>query len=441
MVKRKKRLLLLISLLLLVSGWIITFISVSGQGEDIIGSQNELVVQARQLSQDKLYKRAEALYIQALSDYDTVYNSAIECELLNLYKEADDSKAYYTLVENRIDAQKAGESEYIELAMRYADSRRKEEAIDIAHRGLAEYDSELLENIYNSLLYEHSFVTVGFNEFLLPSEGDIIPYYNGSSWGYINSDGDMVLSPIYDEASTFSGDYAVVKLDGTYTLIDKKGNWYAVDKSGLDRVTGICGNRIIGVKNNEYAVCSYDFNIISEKFDEAYISSNGIVTAKKNEKWALVNSSDGSRITDYLYDDVVLNSHNEVFAGKYGVVKDSSGYFVIDDTGKELNGVRYPDAKGFEGTYYAVADTSGKWGYANASGEITIDCQFDDAFSFSDNVAAVNKGGVWSYINKKGQLIIEESFADAYPFVNGYTFVTVGDEEKIISFTYYKCFE
>ena len=123
------------------------------------------------------------------------------------------------------------------------------------------------------------------------------------------------------------------------------------------------------------------------------------------------------------------------------MVKDSDGYFVIDDTGRELNGVRYPDAKGFEGTYYAVADTSGKWGYANPAGEITIACQYDDAFSFSDNVAAVKKNGVWNYINTKGQLIIEGNFEDAHPFVNGYTLVSVGNEEKIISFKYYKSFE
>lgn len=88
---------------------------------------------------------------------------------------------------------------------------------------------------------------------------------------------------------------------------------------------------------------------------------------------------------------MVLNSHNEVFAGKYGVVKDSQGYFVIDSTGKELNGVRYPGAKGFEGTYYAVSDSQGRWGYAGPSGEIAIACKYDDAFSFSDNVGAVKR--------------------------------------------------
>lgn len=441
MVKRKKRLLLFVCVLLLIIGWAVTFISITAQGEDIVGSQNELVMQARRLSQDKLYKRAELLYTQALTDYDTVYNTDIERELLELYKEADDSSAYYSLMEERVDAARAEEDEYIELSTRYADSRRKEDAIDIARRGLSVYDSTQLENIYNSLLYEYKTVTVGFDEFTLPADSDLIPYYNGTSWGYVNSDGDMVLSPVYEEATAFSGDYAVVRLDGTYTLIDRQGNWYAVDKSGLDKVTGICGNRIIAVKNNEYAVCSYDFNIISEKFDEAYISSNGTVTAKKNGKWALINSADGSAVTDYLYDEVVLNSHNEVFAGKYGVVKDSQGYFVIDSTGKELNGVRYPGAKGFEGTYYAVSDAQGRWGYAGPSGEITIGCRYDDAFSFSDNVGAVKKDGAWNYINSKGQLVIEGGFSDAHPFTNGYTFVTAGGEQKLISFTYYTSFE
>lgn len=431
----------MVSILLLVIGWTAAFINVSNKGEDVVSIQNGLVMQARQLLQDKLYKRAELVYKQALTDYDTVYNGDIERELLELYREEDNSKAYYSLMEKRVNAARAEENEYIELANRYANSRRKEEAIDIARRGLLAYDSEQLESIYNSLLYEYDTVTVGFDEFLLPSTGDVIPYYNGLAWGYVNSDGDMVLSPIYEEATAFSGNYAVVKLEGTYTLIDKQGDWYAVDKSGLDKVTGICGNRIIAVKNGEYAVCSYDFNIISEKFDDAYISNNGIVAVKNNGKWALANSSDGRVITDYLYDEVVFNSHNEVFAGKYAVVKDKEGYFVIDETGKELNGVRYADAKGFEGTYYAVADASGKWGYANPSGEITIACQYDDAFSFSDNVAAVKKDGVWNYINTKGKLVVEGNFAEAKPFVNGYTFVAVGDEEKIISFRYYKCFQ
>lgn len=134
MVKRKKRLLLFVCVLLLIIGWTVTFISVTAQGEDIVGSQNELVMQARQnelvmqarqLSQDKLYKRAELLYTQALTDYDTVYNTDIERELLELYKEADDSSAYYSLMEERVDAARAEEDEYIELSTRYADSRRK----------------------------------------------------------------------------------------------------------------------------------------------------------------------------------------------------------------------------------------------------------------------------------------------------------------------------
>ena len=212
MVKRKKRLLLFVCVLLLIIGWTVTFISVTAQGEDIVGSQNELVVQARQLSQDKLYKRAELLYTQALTDYDTVYNTDIERELLELYKEADDSSAYYSLMEERVDAARAEEDEYIELSTRYADSRRKEDAIDIARRGLSAYASTQLENIYNSLLYEYKTVTVGFDEFTLPADGDLIPYYNGTSWGYVNSDGDMVLSPVYEEATAFSGDYAVLKL-------------------------------------------------------------------------------------------------------------------------------------------------------------------------------------------------------------------------------------
>ena len=65
----------------------------------------------------------------------------------------------------------------------------------------------------------------------------------------------------------------------------------------------------------------------------------------------------------------------------------------------------------------------------------------DDTFSFSDNVGAVKKDGAWNYINSKGQLVVEGDFEEAHPFTDGYTLVTVGGEEKIISFTYYTSFE
>src|SRR4051812_42549964 len=47
----------------------------------------------------------------------------------------------------------------------------------------------------------------------------------GGSWGYIDTTGNWVIKPIYQEASAFSEGFAKVKYSGNYGFIDKKGNW------------------------------------------------------------------------------------------------------------------------------------------------------------------------------------------------------------------------
>jgi hypothetical protein len=43
----------------------------------------------------------------------------------------------------------------------------------------------------------------------------------------------------------------------------------------------------------------------------------------------------------------------------------------------------------------------GKYGYADAQGNIIIKPQFDKALDFSEGLAAVEQDGLWGYINYK----------------------------------------
>ena len=52
----------------------------------------------------------------------------------------------------------------------------------------------------------------------------------------------------------------------------------------------------------------------------------------------------------------------------------------------------------------------GKWGYINASGEIVIECQFDDALQFSEGLAAVLVDTLWGFIDMTGKIVIEPQF-------------------------------
>ena len=67
----------------------------------------------------------------------------------------------------------------------------------------------------------------------------LIRVQKDDKYGYIDSDGNFVIEPIYDYATSFYGDYAITtiteddKEDEVYQVIDKKGNVKATAISSL----------------------------------------------------------------------------------------------------------------------------------------------------------------------------------------------------------------
>ena len=60
-----------------------------------------------------------------------------------------------------------------------------------------------------------------------------------------------------------------------------------------------------------------------------------------------------------------------------------------------------------------------KWGYVDDKGQYIINSQFEDAYNFSEGLAAVEKEGVWGYIDKKGNVVIDFKYETADDFGEG----------------------
>lgn len=78
---------------------------------------------------------------------------------------------------------------------------------------------------------------------------------------------------------------------------------------------------------------------------------------------------------------------------------------------------------------------SGKAGYINSSGTLTIPIEYDDAINFSEGLAAIQQGEIWGYINASGELVIPPSFDQAYSFHDGLAKVKVKDRFGYIDHT------
>lgn len=412
-----------ISLILIAgmaAGWGISGYTVVLQNS--VRKQNAMVEKAEEFIPDKLYIRAVNQYKEALKAYSTKNNLTYERRLLDIYAEGGMTEEYADLVDDRIEAKTALVDEYLSRAETLIEEESIKRAIRYLQQGIEIYGDSQLVDLCESVKYQYNTNGTDYQEGKLPSENWIIPMWNGEKWGYTGKNGRTNIEFEYDDATRFSGDYAVVKIDGVYTLIDQNGYWNAVDKNGLDQVIDIAGDKIIGVKDGKYGIYSNMFERLNEEdYEDAHLNDNGMVVVKKDGKWAVLDGN-MKNVTDFELTDVAVNSRGQVFSGKYAVVADGNGYFLIDQKGKACYEKRFPNAKGYEGGYYAVSDSDGNWGFADEAGENVIPCQYVDAYSFSNQTAAVQYAGKWGYINQYGNMVINAEYSEALPFLNGKAF-------------------
>ena len=412
-----------ISLILIAgmaAGWGISGYTVVLQNS--VRKQNAMVEKAEEFIPDKLYIRAANQYKEALKAYSTKNNLTYERRLLDIYAEGGMTEEYADLVDDRIEAKTALVDEYLSRAETLIEEESIKRAIRYLQQGIEIYGDSQLVDLCESVKYQYNTNGTDYQEGKLPSENWIIPMWTGEKWGYTGKNGRTNIEFEYDDATRFSGDYAVVKIDGVYTLIDQNGYWNAVDKNGLDQVIDIAGDKIIGVKDGKYGIYSNMFERLNEEdYEDAHLNDNGMVVVKKDGKWAVLDGN-MKNVTDFELTDVAVNSRGQVFSGKYAVVADGNGYFLIDQKGKACYEKRFPNAKGYEGGYYAVSDSDGNWGFADEAGENVIPCQYVDAYSFSNQTAAVQYAGKWGYINQYGNMVINAEYSEALPFLNGKAF-------------------
>ena len=414
-VRKTKGILILAVVLLLTSGWLLTVYSLAVDKD--LQAQTALIQSAEEFLEDKLYIRAVSKYKEALTGYQTERNGEIEKGLLDIYKTGGMWEDYYDLLESRVSGERAGAEEYMILAEHFVEEENPGNGVVYLEQGRRLCpDNEELISMDESLRYEYVAADTAFQMLGIYTEDDMIPAFDGEKWGYILKNGRTAIAFQYEEATRFSGEYAVVKLDGVYTLIDKNGYWNAVDKNGLDQVASICGKRIVGVKDGKYGIYTNTFQPVSqESYEGAYLSGNGYAFVKKGGKWALLDES-MEQVTDFVFEDVVPNSRQEVFYKDYGVVADQSGYYLVRPDGEAWFDARFAAAKGIESGLVAVADEEGRWGFCDETGAVIVDFQYEDGLSFSSRLGAVRYAGKWGYINRYNTMVVGNDYKAAWPF-------------------------
>ncbi len=218
---------------------------------------------------------------------------------------------------------------------------------------------------------------------------------NGYRYGYVDTEGNLRIPMEYGYAGNFSEGVATVSMSesgiGQYSFIDKKGNVVIEPKyrsadpfqEGLAHVQAISGEGFINHQGEEVVPPQYEF--VSD-------FQNGTAFVVTKDQQIIVIDKNGKEVrkllelpeeTSYFYSpsgDMMEVDYPQGYQGVYR-------YY---DKNGEISRETYELRSGFSEGLSAVLDKeTGKYGYADETGNMVISPIFDYAESFEGGYAVV----------------------------------------------------
>jgi hypothetical protein len=262
-----------------------------------------------------------------------------------------------------------------------------------------------------------------------------IPYRQKSKWGFSNLEKELLIPCEYDYVSVFDGETAIVSVDTRFSLIDKNGDEYFVEKydrieSFKDGLAAVHKNGKMGFVNNlfeEVIPCIYTPTKIYNSF------SDGLCRVKSNDKIGFIDTF-GRVVIDYQFIDA-HDFSNGVAAIRNGKSGSGQMFGLINKNGDQIIPYKYDWIHSFNDELAAVKINSFE-GVIDKADNIIIPLTYQTIGEFSEGYIAVREyDGGFYYIDKlgnpletiiKGETYIEE-WTYAGSFQNGYAKVRDGE--------------
>jgi hypothetical protein len=272
------------------------------------------------------------------------------------------------------------------------------------------------------------------------AEGLIIVKYN-DKWGFINSEGKIIVEARYDEAFPFRNGRAAVRVGDKWGYIDKNGKMIIAPE--YEEAFYFFEDRAWVKKNGKYGFIdnygnivlpiSYDFyheNTRSFPFREYYGFRDGLACVGVNEKFGYVNTK-GEFVIKPIYDS------NFDFENGLAIVHTKNHYGEINKKGEYIIKPIYAlifYGFGENNIDAFVYPNVNSIGYMDKNEKVVIPPKFSEASWFLEGMAGVaieiNGNNKWGFINTKGELAIQPIYDEAGDFKNGGAIVGIKEYDE-----------
>lgn len=279
-------------------------------------------------------------------------------------------------------------------------------------------------------------------------------------WGAVDTAGNIVFEPYWEEMTIYSHGLAGVKKDGLWGCIDTAGQvviqpyWEIMETTFSEGLRAVCKDKLWGYIDMEGNV------VIEPQYTAASNFSEGLAAVKKDGLWGYIdaqnnyiiapswegglsaNSSQSYSKSESYEGSVLIGSYKDAGSfcsgvavltertGRYSLI-DREGNYILQSVDLEMYGCD-PQSGGT----MLISNDNGV-GFMNTTGEIFIkqNPEWYSAYGFCDGYAMVMevsgsaKRGYqydWYYIDMEGNRIGNRTWDEAYSFLEGKALVQDG---------------
>jgi hypothetical protein len=268
---------------------------------------------------------------------------------------------------------------------------------------------------------------------------DLLPVYVKGKGGFINRQGKMVIKPRFDIVRHFHDGRACVAITDKFDrelfgYIDQTGKVVVPFQPGLDLDDYSEGRLRIEIKG-KYGYLDRDGKVvIKPQFDIANEFHQGLAYVRAGEKYGFIDLEGKLVIPLHIYTNQdrlkdLIRMSGCRFPGEFLRIAKDQKYGFLDRKGRIICPPQFDQAFDFSEGLAAVA-SGNKWGYLDGTGKLAIPLHYNAARSFSQGLAAVAIGQKYGYVDPTGKLAIPPQFSDAGEFADGVALVHLPDGAK-----------
>lgn len=175
-------------------------------------------------------------------------------------------------------------------------------------------------------------------------------------------------------------------IENSYAYMEEiEPNYFVVGNNNKNGIIDLSGKAFVDLKYNSI------FHIDGTDLLQANISDNNTISLIDKKTMKILATMDNASVE-------IDDNYIRLYSNK------ESKYF--SDTGKELI-----TRDVFPNNELYAKEVDGKWGFADRSGNIKVECKYDMVTEFNEyGFAGIKKNGKWGSINSKGEVVQEPKY-------------------------------